>query len=114
MGSGVPKRGGVGAKTVPVMVVLPPFGHMTCFVQRFVQRPDGLPHTPVTPAPPQVSMPRQPPQSRLLPQPSPTMPQYLPVGWVQLIGVQDVAAQTPAVPPPPQVWPAGQAPQSSV
>src|SRR5205814_3525335 len=55
-----------------------------------VQAPESraAPQTLGTPSPPHVKPPRQPPQSILPPQPLPTMPQYLPLGWLQLVDVQ--------------------------
>src|SRR5690242_10712397 len=109
MGSGVPKRGGVGASTVPVRMVLPPDGQVTWRLHRFTQV--SCPHTPAVPPPPQVSGLVQPPQSSEWPQPSPMVPQYLPVACWQVMAVQGPAGvQTLAV----QSWPVGQAPQESV
>jgi hypothetical protein len=74
-----------------------------------VQRPESgaAPHTFEMPLPPQLCPFEQPPQSILPPQPSPTIPQYLPVAWLQLVGVQApesiAAPQTPSTPAPPQV-----------
>ena len=116
MGSGAPNSARVGVSTVPEMVVLAPPGQLTWRRHRLVQAPLGLPHTPGMPEPPQVSLPGQPPQSCTLPQLSPIIPQYLPVGGVQLTVMQvpGVGAQTLAVPAAPQLWPAGQSPHSRV
>src|SRR6185436_3356052 len=52
-------------------------------------QPTGIaPHTPGMPPPPQVVPVGQPPQSFIFPQPSPTMPQYLPVACMHSMGVQ--------------------------
>src|SRR5215831_9871730 len=71
----------------------------------------GAPHTPVTPPPPQVWGAVQLPQSRVAPQPSPTLPQ----NWAP-VGVQVRATQ---LGPPVQMLlvhtpSPGQVPQSSV
>jgi hypothetical protein len=69
----------------------------------------GNPHTPVTPAPPQVSGAVQLPHSSNDPQPSPMVPQYWPpVGGLQVAGAQNVGMQMPEL----QVCPAPHTPQS--
>src|SRR5262245_26639369 len=82
--------------------------------QATCQQPAPIaPQTPAVPPPPQVWPTGQPPQSRLWPQPSPIVPQYLPFGSMHATGVHApaFAAQTPGMPLPPQVWPVGQPPQ---
>src|SRR5579859_4280294 len=68
------------------------------------------------PSPPQLCPFGQPPQSIWPPQPSPTMPQYWPFAWLQLVTVQSpesrAAPHTFGTPLPPQVKPPGQPPQS--
>src|SRR4051812_35700423 len=95
MGSGDPNLGGVGANTVPVSVVFCPPLQAIWRLQRL--RQVSCPHTPGVPPPPQVSPPLQPPQSTERPQPSPMVPQYLPVGWVQLVATQPGTPHTLAV-----------------
>src|SRR6185436_6357893 len=84
-------------------------------VQVSFWQPTGVePHTPGVPPPPQVCPLGQPPQSLVLPQPSPIRPQYWLVSVVQATAVQPPAApQTWGVPAPPQVWPEGQSPGQS-
>jgi hypothetical protein len=97
---------------------MPQYWPLVCEHEVTEQRPEsGLaPQTFGMPLPPQVNPPEQPPQSILPPQPSPTMPQYLPFGWSHFVGVQapesSAAPHTPGVPAPPQLWPVGQLPQS--
>jgi hypothetical protein len=62
------------------------------------------------PEPLHVCMPEQLPQSIARPQPSPTLPQYFPVGSMHARGVQFEVTQMP----PSHIWPVGQAPQSMV
>src|SRR5258706_324099 len=68
------------------------------------------------PSPPQLWPPVQPPQSIWPPQPSPTMPQYLPFACWHCVGVQrpesSAEPQTLAMPAPPQLCPLEQVPQS--
>src|SRR5262245_53348021 len=73
-----------------------------------------VPHTPGVPPPPQVSPAGQAPQSRVPPQPSPTIPQYLPPGGVQVTAwhIPPPVPQTLATPPPPQVSVPERPPQS--
>ena len=68
-----------------------------------------MPHTPGK-LPPQISPPLQVPQSSAPPQPSPILPQYLPLGvMLQVSGVQASKKQRP----PWQVWPSGHGEQRS-
>jgi hypothetical protein len=78
-------------------------------------QPTGIePQTPGMPPPPQVVPAGQPPQSCIFPQPSPIIPQYWPVGCMQLMAVQaPLLPQTWGTPPPPQVSPAGQGAEQS-
>jgi hypothetical protein len=83
-----------------------------------VQVPESraAPHTLAMPAPPQLCPPVQPPQSCWPPQPSPTTPQYFPLAWLQLVGVQAPESgadpQTFGMPSPPHVCGLVQPPQS--
>ncbi len=84
----MPNCGGVGAKTVPLMLVVPPLGQVVCCGQRLMH---GL-ETPqmLGPAPPQTwPLGQVLPQSIEPPQPSPIVPQYWTPAWgVQLPGTQ--------------------------
>jgi len=71
------------------------------------------PHTLATPPPPHDNRPEQVPQLAVLPQPSGTVPQFLPSD-VQVMGTQAPWPHTPGVPPPPHVSPDEQVPQCSV
>jgi hypothetical protein len=96
--------------------ILPQYWPLAGVQVRAVQLPGATPQIPVRPAPPQVCVPAQAPQSRVLPQPSPILPQYWPPVGVQVNAVHDPAGapHTLGMPAPPQLWPAGQAPQSRV
>jgi hypothetical protein len=104
----------VGAKTVPLTLVVPP-SQLTCRGQRFVQGGVPPPQTLGTPAPPQISGAVQDPHWRIPPQPSATGPQFEPACW-QVLGVQGApfVPHTLAVPPPPQMSGAVQVPHWSV
>src|SRR5438067_1570504 len=93
---------------------MPQYWPFACVQLSGVQRPEpgGNPHTPSRPAPPHVCPVAQPPQSILPPHPSPTTPQYLPLAWVQLAGVQPTIPQRFAIIPAPHASPAGHPPQS--
>jgi hypothetical protein len=94
--------------------MVPQYWPLTGAQVRGVQPAGVAPQTPGVPPPPQVWPAGQPAQSMVRPQPSPTSPQYLPVGCWQVSAVQFVGVEphTPGIPPPPQVWPAGQPAQS--
>src|SRR5579862_662987 len=76
MGSATPPAGkyvaGVGARTVPVSVVVAPPSQWTCCRHRFVHGPASVPasvgpHTLGTPPPPQISGAVQPPPHVMVP-----------------------------------------------
>src|ERR1700690_3603496 len=99
MGSAGPKSEPAtcpGAYTVPLTVVVLPFGHFICWRHRLVHDP----HTPATPPPPQVAGAVQPPQARGPPQPFPMVPQCTaPFGPAQLVpGVQAGSPHSDASP----------------
>ena len=75
--------------------------------------PLPLPQTFAIPAPPQVCGAVQMPQSSVLLQPSPRLPQFFPCA-AQVLGVQAAEPHTFAVPPPPHVCGDVQVPQVSV
>src|SRR5438105_2875133 len=99
---GAPPAGGAPAPPLPAPArqppqsmllpqpspILPQYLPPACWQTRGWQAPPGCPHTPARPPPPQVAAPVQPPQSMVLPQPSPTAPQYWPPGCWQVIESQ--------------------------
>src|SRR3954454_23266448 len=99
-------------------------------VSRMQPAGGGAPQIPASPPPPQLCPAGQVPQSMVLPQPSPTSPQYWPFGHWHITDMQPAIGgdpqtpgmrpatgadpQPPGMPPPPQLWPLGQPPQSRV
>ena len=122
----IPSPPQVGAPAQPPQSIWPPQPSPTmpqylpfaCWQLVGVHAPESefAPQTFARPAPPQVCPSRHPPQSTEPPQPSPTMPQYLPFACVQLRRVHapesGAKPQRFGMPSPPQLWPAGHPPQS--
>src|SRR5690242_20584279 len=74
----------------------------------------GVAQTPATPRPPHVWPIGQAPQSTVLPQPSPTLPQYWPLESLQANGGHEAGTQMLASIPVPHDCDMGQLPQSMV
>jgi hypothetical protein len=102
-GSGVPKRAGVGAKTVPLTLVVPLPGQVVCLRHRFVHGV-AVPHTLAITWPHVWPLAHGVLQSSVPPQPSPILPQYCtPFGAVHEPGLHVGSPHRYEVPRPPQV-----------
>src|SRR5262245_37719905 len=88
-----------GAYTVPLTVVVVPFGHDCCKRHRFVQVA-GTPHR-FGETPPQVLGRLHPPHCKSPPHPSAIMPQAFGPKVAHVAALHTGAPQTPGTPPPP-------------